>query len=662
MFTKIREKMQSKFDEMVCANAKLFYVEVDKEKIWKIYLDAIPEEHKQSNVCNCCRNFIRMYAGIVAIKDNKKLSLWDFEAEDAEYNDAVKALKKYISSLPIKGIFLNTFAKCGTNKNVDSVRNVIWNHFYLELPKIFVKPDIGPLEAVALDNKNVLMRSLKEITDDAVDTVIELIGQNSLYRGNEFLAILKQFKGIKTEFKNVPVALQDNFCWVESGKVSGAVTRIRNTSIGTLLNDLSDGVELDTAVTSFERVVAPSNYKRVTVLATPKMIDAAKTRLEELSLINALNRRMLSSRDLAVTNALYVDRPQNQSLDVFEDLKKGAVVNPKTFNKIEEISIDEFIEKVLPTARNIRALVDNNHFGNFASLIGPKDQDAGQLFKWNNPYSWSYTGGVSDSIKDKVKAAGGRVDGYLRVSLSWSNGDDLDLAVYEPNKGHIYFGNKTGASGVQLDVDMNAGGSTNSVDPVENMVWKVSPTQEGRYKVYVNNYNKRGAKDQGFVIETECEGEVSNWSFPNNTVSNILVLEFDYSKKNGVVFGTPNQDNGGKKYNSKEKWSIKSGTFNKVKFITTSPNCWTEKPIGNKHYFFMLDGCKSDEESKPFLNEFLHASLDKERKTMEMLNSKFVVEKSDGDELSGLGFSDTLRAELILEVEGTFKRTVKVKF
>ena len=45
-----------------------------------------------------------------------------------------------------------------------------------------------------------------------------------------------------------------------------------------------------------------------------------------------------------------------------------------------------------------------------------------------------------DSIKARVKARGGAVDGDFRASLSWHNSDDLDLHLREPNGFEIYYG------------------------------------------------------------------------------------------------------------------------------------------------------------------------------------------------------------------------------
>lgn len=663
MFTSVNQKLQSQFAHL--ASSGLFQVEIDREKIWQIYLDAFSTENRQSNNCNACKSFLRQYGGIVGVgADFKMVSLWDFDPQDEEYNAAIKALSEYVHSLPISGIFLNGFPKCGTLKNLDPTRNVIWNHLYLELPATYVKPNIGPLIGTALDNKSVLKRSLDEITDSAVETTLELIGQNSLYRGQEFKGMLTEFQKLKEEYKKTKAKLKDNFCWLKSSKVSGAVARIRNSSIGTLLNDLSEGVDLDKAVTSFERVVAPQNYKRPeNLLVTPKMIEQAKKRLEEMGAVESLYRRQLSTKDLSVANALFVHRANTIGGDIFTELAKSTSVNMKSFSKVEEVSIDTFIHKILPVAKSIKILLENRHLANLVTLVGPKNSSDVSLFKWQNSYSWHYTGGVADSIKDRVKNAGGNVEGVLRISLSWHNHDDLDLHLIEPNQYRIYYPNKgvLSPSKGKLDIDMNAGIATTR-EPVENIFWLTEPATEGRYKVMVNNFNKREAADTGFEIQVEYRGEINDWSFPRNGAAgqNFTAIEFDYSKQNGITFIGGSGSSSSATYPTKKKWGLETGRFHQVKALCLSPNFWNSN-IGNKHFMFFLEGCQTDDCVRGFYNEFLREDFSADRRVFEILGSRVEVEKVE-DELSGIGFSETLRNDVIVEVSGVFKRLIKVKF
>ena len=119
------------------------------------------------------------------------------------------------------------------------------------------------------------------------------------------------------------------------------------------------------------------------------------------------------------------------------------VAAPVKDGAIEEISLEQFMRDVLPKAGNLEILFKNNLQKNLVSITAPIHDDVAQLFKWDNNFGWSYNGEITDSIRERVKTAGGNINADLRVSLAWFNGDDLDLHSMSPY-GHIYFGSKQG--------------------------------------------------------------------------------------------------------------------------------------------------------------------------------------------------------------------------
>lgn len=680
-FSKFKTAVDRQFKAMM-VNGELFRTTADKDGMWETYLKSFPPgadpmyRKRTEHDCSCCRQFVRALGNVVTIVDGKVVSIWDTVIHEPAYDQVAKALSGLVKSAPIDNRFLHSERRIGTDVNYEDEDGKVltWNHFSAELPsrsnsgRDYCKPgiEIGSILSEARATHDVFLRGLTELTMDSLDSVLELIAANSLYRGAEYKGAVKEFKKIKIRFDKLPAAERDCFAWTECEKVGPATARIRNTAIGTLLIDISEGVELEDAVNKFEKsIMAPSNYKRPTALVTKKQVEQAQVVVEELGLTSALERRHARLSDITVNNILFVDRGIRSQLggSPFDGIatKVGA---PKDLSRIDIIPIEKFISDILPTATSLEVMVENRHAGNLVSLIAPQHAAAGQLFKWTNNFSWAYSGDVADSVKERVKKAGGNVTGDLCCRLAWSNYDDLDLHMQEPGGGHIYYHDKRSVTGGMLDVDMNAGGGSrhragSSREPVENIFYRSRHTMRpGEYILFVHQYAKMETIDPGFEVEIDYLGDVHRFAY-SKTVRDkerIIVARFMYSHATGIEFthtigSTPV---------SRTMWGLKSNEFHPASVVMRSPNHWDDqKGGGNKHYFFMLQGCAADAPARGFFNEFLRPELDKHRKVIEIVGGKMKVEPAD-DQLSGLGFSETVRSEIVVRVRGSVARTLKV--
>lgn len=665
------KEMENKYENLFTAN-------VDNYKLWETYLEAFPKEEnkifreRRTYDCNCCKHFFKNIGNVVAIDENNQLvSVWDLKTGDEIFDKVLKALSEEVKKYEISRVFKTELEVFGSEDNFDNyLENVKWEHFMYKVPEKYLLPkgEKTSFIAEASTKRRLLSEMLETVNFSTLETIKDLIDDNILYKGTEYKNIIEELINLKTNYSKIPQEQIFNYIWKISPNVRREIAGVKNTAIGTLIMDLNEGTELETAVKKYETVVAPENYKRAKPIYTKAMLEAAQKTITELGYLDSIERRYANIDDISVNDVLFINRnikSKQATNDVFSILSENVTENPKKYKNVETVSVEKFLNEILPNAKEIKALIENTHKKNLMTLTTAKNKGSKSLFKWDNSFAWNYIGGISDSrMKEEVAKKGGSVTGDLRFSIMWNddkeNLSDLDAHCFENTKNgknEIFFSDKRSRlSKGELDVDIiNPNGIA-----VENITFPDrNRMPDGNYKFFVHYYSKRTGYMNGFKAEIEFDDEVFEYEFAGKPNQNDKVDIAEITVKDGQFEIKELLKNNGSSVSSSKLWGLNTNQFADVKLVTKSPNYWNENGQGHEHLFFFLEGCVSEEKPNSMFNEYLKDELYRNhRKVFEAISQFSKIEETD-NQLSGIGFSMTKRNHLILKVDG---KLMKIEF
>lgn len=680
-------KIAAESFQAIVKSPQVFVMNVDGDALYQHYLAAFPEgtnptfKKQTEHECSSCRHFIRRAGNVVSVSDAGVIhTVWDAAAERAPYpyNFVARALRYVLIDADISDLYRVSTKENGfgaaTTRSLENRGGVLekvitWNHLHTgQIPKALQVESPDQARGEYRTTVQVFTRGLVELAPSALDTVLGLIDANNLYRGAEHLPAIEQFQKAQKAYLAKSPREQLIYVWTHA---TGPASRFRNTVIGTLIQDLSEGKDVEHAVASFESKVAPTNYKRSSAVITPGMVKKAMETIETLGLEPALERRFAVIGDISVNDVLWVDGSVKPAMKggIGDVLMKAAVVNnsKRDEERAEDIGLDAFIEQVLPNTTGMEVLLKGEHLGNLMSLTAPVHPEPARLFRWNNDFAWSYHGNVADSyLRKQVQSLGGRVDGVLRFSHMWNhekrNASLMDLHVFMPGSSSHRDGcHDTYPSGQRVGWNQRtdrASGGVQDVDyvtpapegyiPVENITFPtLDKLRDGEYVFKIHNWQLRTPTLGGFRAEIEFAGRIFQYDHPEPLQNKEWITLAVATLKGGVftiqhkhAVGTATQN----------AWGLTTEQYVKVDAVTLSPNYWGDNAVGNKHTFFVLHGAKNDEPTRGIYNEFLHPRLEPHRKVFEVIGDKTKCQPVDGA-LSGLGFSSTKRTDFLVKVQ-----------
>ena len=696
----LMQSMNDHVKSLLKEGGVLYRVNVTGEQLWDAYMSGFENDpvfrdpNSSVHNCNDCKHFIHRYANLVVLKDFEFKSIFDFpipDAEKEEYEKSITAMLNLVKNAKIVSQFCMTtddltrysYTKCSTKYHshlgiCKSVKRytkeeadkygvvkpnevVTFNHFYLELPNnVFTsssRTTSTALTAKSVADKESLVKTMEEFSTDTITTVIELIEQNAILNGSSYLVSLKELLHVKQEWSTTPKDKLELWYWNTSRKEK-SIRGIRGSVMGTLLSDIESGMDLVQACKSWNVKVDPVNYKRAKSPITKTQIAVAQKFVEENGYVESFTRRCATMRDIEASEILHIHNSEKAPISIFDAVKTTTSNNNSKIDNAKEIAIEDFMKNILPSSTSVEVFFENKHKNNLVTLITAENKESKPIFQWSNNFSWTYIGNLSgkSQITQAVQKAGGVVDAPFRFSIMWNEDGrsivDFDAHCVYNNSEHIYYGSKRGhLTKGTLDVDMIRPHNTG----VENIYWgDLSTLKNGEYVFIIRNFD--GGRNTG--VKAELYTPVGTFSYEINKEVKEDVVIAKVEVKNQQIISIEHGIEPSIK--SEEIYGLSTQQWHPVNLICLSPNYW-QNNVGNKHYFFFIDGCKAEDSIRGFHNEFLCSDLTPHRKVLDVLAHTMQV-KTTEDQLSGLGFNATVSDELIVRVKGSKNQIFKIKF
>lgn len=387
------EYIKKSFNECINDAESLFTT--DAKNLYDIFLNNLPYEARQHYNCNTCRNFVERYGNLVTISKHgiKHPVMWTFTTTACPFfTNAIIALYDTVRAAKVTGVFIPDQHKLGVPRTGE------WTHMAVTVPKRMVnKSKIHTAEQVMAEKKEdfkMLTNAINKYKLATIETAVNLLRSNSLYRSEKHLGIAEWFLKVKNDLKYCD---PDNInkIWKYVAKAPAGFCHISSSMIGTLLDDIEEGYDYETVKARFDEKMNPLKYQRPKVAPSFGNVKRAEEIIAKLGLASSLKRRFARLEDLNLIWKPTLLHTNDISTGVFAGIRtKETNVNytrqltPRTVT----MTWEKFQRTVLPMAKKIELLITASR-NSYAAITTAEDLSAPPIIQWDsedtrNPLGW----------------------------------------------------------------------------------------------------------------------------------------------------------------------------------------------------------------------------------------------------------------------------------
>lgn len=396
MFDTFRDQMTECYSAGLEKSIMLFTTDIDGERLFDTYLENLPTRERQHHQCNCCRDFMRKYGGLVYINSEFKMvsALWNKEVVEP-YIDSVNVLNSLVKHAKITGVFLSEETSWGyETKGHDKTTDLPFSHFHINPSSTHIyKPQDGKNAyqkmAARKEEYKMLNAAFDKYSTTTIRKALHLATSEALDRSEKitdrlnFLYELIQLRNSKKKTQ----ASRDNIIWQAISTVPAGWCNVSGSIVGSLMDDIDAGLDVETIKRRFNKNIDSINYMRPNAAPSAGNIAMAEKLFEQMNLEPALHRRFARLEEI---QTIWQPR-KNKSLKrdgVFSHLEaknKSSTTESfvPSYSSKNNITFDRFMKTVLPLALEMSVYISNSKM-NFRGTLTSVYPDAKPILQWDN--------------------------------------------------------------------------------------------------------------------------------------------------------------------------------------------------------------------------------------------------------------------------------------
>lgn len=409
----------------------------DATDLFDLFLENLPADARQHYTCRACRKFVDTYGGLVRIDENgtKTPAMWATATAVPDFfTGAVKAIRKAVNDANITGVFATSERVLGTPKTGS------WNHLAVVMPDRFLNKSRIKTSDQAMAEKaedcRILVDALRKYNIETVRNAVSLLSAEALYRGEKVLGVAEWFFDLKRKLEGESRKRAKNIIWYAVATAPAGFCHVSSSMIGTLLDDIEAGLDINAVSKRFANKMNPLAYQRPQAAPSRGNVEQAERLVEKMGIANSLKRRFARADELQTVwepSPVRDSRPATTGIfsgvKTKEQSRKGS--SPTLIGKVDGITFEKFKREVLPSAKTIEFAVPIGR-DNYCAILTAEDPDAPPIVRWDteenrNPFSWYvYSGG---SMPETWNLHPGRFIPVTAVTMQpnmWSGNHDYE--------------------------------------------------------------------------------------------------------------------------------------------------------------------------------------------------------------------------------------------